>query len=287
MSGKMKKVSPTHIQEEDSLTILRSSLNSKDIFIQNIGGVNPSTDGILHFLNKDSTPRTFPKDNRELVAKTDYQLKSTTIQGKKTYSFSIKDLRYYSKCSHPVFIFFVDIPNKITYWELIDLAYIADVLKISDVDATTAKSKTVHFKDEKIIGNVTSEDLFSDFSKIPSKAPSPTEIPKAAVVIEENKLTEYKGAVSQLIQGDLKKILDLEALIFFQTPFILTEVIVLNTTLSKVELTLTEFNFYTEKLVSTGIMTRVGDVLSVTDSKAAQGLLSELINEKGIEYVYG
>ncbi len=287
MSGKMKKVSPTHIQEEDSLTILRSSLNSKEVFIQNIGGVNPSTDGILHFLNKDSTPRTFSKDSRELVAKTDYQLKSTTVQGKKTYPFSIKDLRYYSKCSHPVFIFFIDIPNKVSYWELIDSAYISDVLKISDIDTTSAKSKTVHFRDEKIIGNVTVEDLFNDFSQIPSVASLPTEIPKADESIKEDKLAEYKGNVSQLIQGDLEKILDLEALIFFHSPFTATEESVLNLILSKAGLTTFEFDFYTNKLVGTGIMTRVGDVLSVTDSKAAQGLLSELINRKGIEYVYG
>lgn len=289
MPGKMKQISSTHRQEEDSLTILRGFLlNSNEINIQHIGGNNPSTDGLVHFFNRDdSGPRTFEKYGRPQIAKTDYQLKSTNTRGKKKQCFSIEDLRYYSKCSNPVFVFLVDIPSRICYWEIIDSDYIIDKLKIADIDTTNIKSKTVHFKDEKIIGNATVEDLFNDFTKISSTASSPTEIPSSDVKLEEEKLAKYKDTLSQLIQGDLEKILDLEAMVFFHSPFTITEDAVLQSILSKVELSTVEFEFYTNKLIATDIMTRVGDVLSVTDSKAAQGLLSELINRKGIEYVYG
>lgn len=283
----MKKPSPTHRQEEDSLTILQGFfLGMEEINIQHIGGNKPSTDGLVHFFNADgSGPRTFERYGRIQIAKTDYQLKSTKTKNKKDHKFSIEDLRYYSKCPNPVFVFLVDIQNRICYWEVIDSDYIKDELKIADIDTTDLKSKTVHFKDEKIIGNKSIENLFNDFTKIPSILP--TEVPSPEIKIEEEKLEEYKDALSQLIQGDLEKILDLEALIFFHSPFTVTEEAVLNLILAKAELTSAEFEFYTNKLVGTGIMTRVGDVLSVTDSKAAQGLLSELINRKGIEYVYG
>lgn len=283
----MKMPSPTHKQEEDSLTILQGFfLGIKEINIQHIGGNNPSTDGLVHFFNRDgSGPRTFEKYGRTQIAKTDYQLKSTKTKGKKEYKFSVEDLRYYSKCPNPVFVFLVDIQNRICYWEVIDSDYIKDELKIADIDSTDLQSKTVHFKDEKVIASDSVENLFNDFTKIPSILL--TEVPSSEVKIEEEKLAEYKSTLSQLIQGDLEKIFDLEALIFFHSPFTVTEEPVLKLILSKVGLTTVEFDFYTNKLVGTGIMTRVGDVLSVTDSKAAQGLLSELINRKGIEYVYG
>ncbi len=287
MSGKMKKPSPTHRQEEDSLTILQSFfLGVEEINIQHIGGNNPSTDGLVHFFNADgSGPRTFERYGRTQIAKTDYQLKSTKNKGKKEYKFSIEDLRYYSKCPNPVFVFLVDIQDRLCYWEVIDLDYINNELKITDIDVTDLKSKTVHFKDEKLIAGESVENLFNDFTKIPSILL--TEVPSSDVKIEEEKLAEYKGNISQLIHVDLEKILDLEALIFFHSPFTATEEGVFNLILSKAGLTSVEFQFYTSKLVDTGIMTRVGDVLSVTDSKAAQGLLSELINREGIEYVYG
>lgn len=287
MSGKMKQLSPTHKQEEDSLTILQSFfLGMEEINIQHIGGNNPSIDGLVHFFNGDgSGPRTFERYGRPQIAKTDYQLKSTKTKNNKKYKFSIEDLRYYSKCSNPVFVFLVDIQSRICYWEVIDLDYIRDELKISDIDTTDLKSKTVHFKDSKMIGNGSLENLFNDFAKKPSILS--TEVPSSETKIEEEKLAEYKDTLSRLIQGDLGKILDLEALIFFHSPFTVTEQVVLDLILSKTGLTQVEFEFYTNKLVDTGIMTRVGDVLSVTDSKAAQGLLSELINKKGIKYVYG
>lgn len=287
MVGKMKQVSTTHRQEEESLTILRSSLNSKEVFLQDIGGVNPSTDGVFHFLDKDSRPRTFQKDNRDQVAKTEYQLKSTNTKGKKTYSFSIEDLRYYSICSHPVFVFLVDIQSKISYWELIDSNYIKDILKINNIDTTTAKTKTVHFTDKKIVGSVTTEVIFNDFNKTPSNVSSLTEVPSTDTKIEQDELNKYKDSLAILVQQDIEKILDLEALIFFHSPFLVSDTTVFEPILSKSGLDSVEFEFYTGKLVTSGIMTRVGDVLSVTDSRAAQGLLSELINKKGIEYVYG
>jgi hypothetical protein len=287
MLGKMKQMSPTHAQEEDSLVILKSFfLGQKEINIQHIGGNNPSTDGLVHFFNQGgSGPRTFKKYGEHQIARTDYQLKSTNTKGKKKYKFSIEDLRYYSKCPNPVFAFFVDIPNKICYWEMIDLDYIKTVLQIEDIETTNLQSKTVHFKDEKIIRDTSIEDLFNAFTKIPSILA--TEVPNSETKIEKEDLIEYKNNLSQLIQGDLEKILDLEALIFFYSPFLVSNDPVLQSILSKSCLSSMEFEFYTNKLVSSGIMTKVGDVLSVTDSKAAQGLLSELINRKGIEYIYG
>jgi hypothetical protein len=281
---RLKSKSKTHRQEDKSLKILSGLIDFDRIDILQHGGVVISIDGEITFLDTNSKRIVITMNGKEILAMAKYQIKSSYSPVKISKSLKIEDITdYVLRPPHRAILFFVNIPLEKVYWEIIDENYVKYVLKIKDLKNPGCDSKTINFRSEKVFdGN--SEILFQDFSNPQLRIPSFSGAEEAAT---EEELKKYKTSLSKLIAEDLEKILILEAMIFFYSPFLLTDNPVFQIILSKAEMSLVEFEFYTNKLVTSGIMTRVGDVLSVTDSKAAQGLLNELINKKGIEYVYG
>jgi len=281
---RLKSKSKTHRQEDKSLKILSGLMDFDRIDILQHGGVVVSIDGEITFLDKNSERIVIKMNDKEMLAITKYQVKSSYSPVKRSKSIEIEDITdYVLRPPHRAILFFVNIPLEKVYWEIIDENYVKYVLKIKDLKNPGCNSKTINFRSEKVFdGN--SEILFQDFSNPQLDIPS---FPGAEEAATEEELKKYKTSLSKLIAEDLEKILTLEAMIFFYSPFLLTYDPVFTIILSKAEMTPVEFEFYTKKLIASGVMRKVGNVLSVNDSKAAQGLLNELINKKGVEYVYG
>lgn len=285
---KLKGKSKSHRQEEKSLRQLSSLINLDEIDIKHEGGVIVSVDGEIGFVDKQTgKPSVFTTtEGKDVLASTKYQLKSSVTKGTKSCDFSIEDITSYALHPFPVFIFFVDIPGGIVYWELINIDYVQKILGIADLQSTTVKYKRIKFRPDKIFDGVT-DRLFQDFKEPDLGIPSQARTLGTQTAISGKELVKHKKSIGLVVQEDLEKVYALEALVFFHSPFVITDPSVLQSLLTKSELEEWEFHFYTKKLVSAGIMTRVGDVVAVSDTKAAQALLGELINKKGIEYIYG
>jgi hypothetical protein len=265
------------IQEDNSLQVFNNLVDFNTLDFINQGGKVVNYDGQLRILDDHRRSEVVTLNGQDLVVDTKYQIKSSA---KRTtaYPFDIKDLSDYVLQGRPVFVFLVNMEDRIVYYEVVNRKYVEYVLGI-DLKTTTQKTKTVRFH-KQFTGNT--GDLLYDFVECENIGiPKPEELPEAQEATR-SEVTAHKALVGT-IDSDI--IYDIEALMYLH-PLDEDDSAPKTSICLKLELEESDLDFYVRHMLKKGIIVKAGGKWVIQDVKVAKYFLEDLIERKGVDFVY-
>ncbi|MFA5840678.1 MAG: hypothetical protein WC847_00145 [Candidatus Paceibacterota bacterium] len=275
---KLKAKPKTDIVEDNSLKIFNNLVDFSRLDFINQGGKVINFDGQLRLLDKKRLPEIVKLKNEDVAVDTKYQIKGTSRKTQ-SYSFDIKDLTAFALAANPVFVFLVKINERTVYYEVINKKYIKHVLGLDLKKTRGQKTKTVKFR-KQFTGKT--DSLLFDFTdcenigkQIPQDSPETEDITQREI----NAHKKIIGSVNSEV------IFDIEAFLFL-TPLQEEDLTSKKVVCAKLELEEADFDFYIRYMLRKGIIIKAGGKFLIKDVKVAKYFLSELIDRKGVEFVY-
>lgn len=274
---KLKAKPKTDITEDNSLKIFNNLVDFGRLDFINQGGKVINFDGQLRLLDKKRLPEIVKLKGEDVAVDTKYQIKGTS-QKTQSYSFDIKDLTAFGLSANPVFVFLVKIKERAVYYEVINKKYIKFVLGL-DLQKTGQKTKTVKFH-KQFTGKT--DSLLFDFTDCENIG---KQIPQDSTETEDptqREITTHKKIIGSV---NSEVIFDIEAFLFL-SPMEEKDSVGKKMVCTKLELEEADFDFYIRYMLRKGIIIKAGGKFLVKDVKVAKYFLSELIDRKGVEFVY-
>lgn len=275
---RLKAKPKTDVIEDDSLKIFNNLVNFSRLDFINQGGKVVNYDGQVKLMDMARRTEVVALRGQDVAAYTKYQIKGTT-QKTQSYSFSIEDLSAYALEGKPVFLFFINIPQRIVYYEVVNKKYIQHVLGLDLQNTGKQKTKAIKFHKE-FTGDTTPLLFdFIDCENIGSQLPQTPPEPEDAT---QKEVADHKKIVGA---GNSEMVFDIEAFLFL-FPLEDRDTASKTRILVKLELEEDDFDFYIRDMLKKGIIISAGGRLLVKDVKVAKYFLSELIDRKGVQFVY-
>lgn len=275
---RLKAKPKTDVIEDESLKIFNNLVDFGRLDFINQGGKVVNYDGQVKLMDKKRRTEVVTLRGQDVAVYTNYQIKGTT-QKIQSYSFSIEDLSAYALEGKPVFLFFINIPEKIVYYEVINNKYIQHVLGLDLQNTGKQKTKAVKFH-KKFTGDT--GPLLFDFTDCENIGNQPPQTPPEPEDATQKEVADHKKIVGA---GNSEMVFDIEAFLFL-FPLEDGDASSKNRILAKLELEEADFDFYIRDMLKKGIIISAGGKLLVNDVKVAKYFLSELIDRKGVEFVY-
>jgi hypothetical protein len=274
----LKAKPKTDITEDESLKVFNNLVDFSRLDFINQGGKVVNFDGQIRLLDKNRLPEIVKLKDEDISVDTKYQIKGTSKKIQ-SYSFDISDLSAYALEGKPVFLFLVNIKEKIVYYEVINKKYIKHVLQLDLQKTKGQKTKTVKFH-KQFTGKT--EPLLFDFTDCENIG---KQTPQDLIKTED--LTQREITAHKKIIGSVNSeiIFDIEAFLFL-FPLESKDIARKKMICTKLELEEEDFDFYIRYMLKKSIIINAGDKLLVKDVKVAKYFLSELIDRKGVEFVY-
>lgn len=268
--------------EIQSFAIFTRSLQDGKSRFEQIGGKKEAIDGHVYFYTEKGEILGHSDKNGEykFIPGVCCQVKGTS-QDVTNYPCSIEFISYCFHSIEPIMFVFVNVSSEEVYFKLISKTFIQNDLGIQDPETHPKESKTISFNVSDLFTGDSNQLLDAFIHLSPNFSPQTKKELQSAT---PGQLEHHKNMITGILGEDSQKIFEMEALIFLEAPFDMTN---LKSLRSKLNFTETEVNFYIEKLVAKEILTKVRDILSIADVSVGKSLLDELITKKGVEYVYG